>query len=224
MPATQILVIGDQGTGKSTSWENMNPAETIIISPNAKPLPWPGSAKQYIVGKNRIQTKNITDIPGLLTVINDSKPEIKNVLVEDLNHFYNARTTSPEFFARKNGNDAYAKWGELGNDVARIIAVGEKFRDDLNIVYHAHTELHEDGQIGMLSPGKLLDREIKPASYFTHVLHTLVNKTDKGIEYVFLTNKNGTHDAKTPKGCFKQLLIPNDIKTVIEAVRSYHNG
>lgn len=224
MPANQILVLGDQGSGKSTSWENMNPAETVIISPNAKPLPWAGSVKQYIVGKNRIQTKMLTDIPGLLTVINDSKPEIKNILVEDLNHFYNARTTAPEFVARKAGNDAYAKWGELGYDVARIIAVGEKFRDDLTIVYNAHTELHDDGQIGMLSPGKLLDREIKPPSYFTHVLHALVNKTDKGIEYMFLTNKNGTHDAKTPKGCFKQLMIPNDIRVVIDTIKQYQNG
>jgi hypothetical protein len=224
MPATQILVIGDQGTGKSTAWESMDPETTLIISPNSKPLPWPGSAKQYIVGKNRIQTNKLVDIPTVLNTVNNDLKHIKAVLVEDLTHFYNARTTSSEFMARKLGNDAFAKWGELASDIARVIALGETYRDDLTIVYNGHTEMHDTGIIAMLSPGKLLDKDIKPPSYFTYVLHSLVVNSDKNIEYRFLTNKNGTHDAKTPKGCFTELLIPNDMNQVIKTIHNYQNG
>lgn len=218
MPATQILVIGDQGSGKSTAWETMNPEETLIISPNAKPLPWPGSAKQYLVGKNRIQTKQLTDIPPVLEKINKDMPHIKHVLIEDITHFFNARTTSADF----TSNSGYGKWGVLANDILKIIDLGQNFRDDLFIVYNAHTEMHEDETIGMLSPGKLLDREIKPPSYFTYVFHALVGKGDHDkITYTFLTNKNGRHDAKTPRGCFRTLTIPNDIKTIVNQIKEY---
>lgn len=225
MPATQILVIGDQGTGKTTAWENMNPDETLALCPNAKHFPWPGSAKQYVVGKNRIQTKELTDIPLVLEKVNKDLLHIKNVLIEDQTHFYTARVTNPKFMARQVGNDAYAKWNEFAADVSRMIALGETFRDDLNIVYHGHTEMHDTGIIGMLSPGKLLDKDIKPPSFFTYVLHSLVVKDEKdNIQYRFLTNKDGKHDAKTPKGCFKDLLIPNDMKMVIETIRKYQGN
>lgn len=224
MPATQILVIGEQGTGKSTAWENVDSGITVIVSPNSKPLPWRDSAKQYIVGKNRIQTKELTQLPGVLSVINKDMPHIKNILIEDFTHFFNARTTSKAFAARKLGNDAFAKWGELAADVAACIDIGETFRDDLTIVYNGHTEMNDDGLIAMLTPGKLLDRDIKPPSYFTYVLHSLAVKEEKGIEYKFLTNKNGTHDAKTPKGCFNDLLIPNDMKLVIDTIRKYQGN
>lgn len=224
MPATQILVIGDQGTGKSTAWETMSPDDTLMISPNAKPFPWEGSAAQYIVGKNRIQTKELTDVPTILEKIDKDLPNIKNVLLEDVTHFYTARVTSKKFMARNTGNDAFARWNEFAADVSRMIALGETFRDDLTIVYNGHTEMHDTGIIGMLSPGKLLDKDIKPPSFFTYVLHSLAVKEEKGISYKFLTNKDGMHDAKTPKGCFKDLLIPNDMKVVIETIRKYQGN
>lgn len=224
MPATQILVIGDQGNGKSTAWETVNHEETVIISPNAKPLPWEGSAKQYIVGKNRIQTKELTDIVPVLEKVNKDMPHVKNILIEDLNHFYTARTTSQKFMSRNIGNDAFAKWNEFAADIARIIAIGDTFRDDLNIVYHAHTEMHDTGLIAMLSPGRLLDKDIKPAGFFTYVFHAIVTVDEKGPKYRFLTNKDGRHDAKSPKGCFKELLIPNDMKMVIETIRKYQGN
>jgi len=224
MPATQILILGDQGNGKSTSWESVNHEETLVITPNAKPFPWEGSSKQYIVGKNRIQTKELVQVLPVLEKINKEMPHIKNILIEDLNHFYTARITSPSFMSRTVGNDAFAKWNEMAADIARIIAIGDTFRDDLNIVYHAHTEMHDTGTIGLLSPGKLLDKDIKPAGFFTYVLHSVIMKSDKKIDYLFLTNRDGVYDAKSPKGCFKELLIPNDMNTVIKRIREYQGN
>lgn len=224
MPATQILVIGDQGTGKSTAWETMDQNEVLIITPNAKSLPWGGSTKQYEVGKNRIQTKKLTDVPGVLEKVNKDLKNIKYVLIEDLTHFFNARTTSADFVAQGKTKDSYSRWGELANDIKAVIDLGDNFRDDLFIIYNAHSELKEEGIVGMLTPGKLLDRDIKLPSYFTYVFHSVVVKSDKGMEYKFLTNKDGTHDAKTPKGCFKDLLVTNDMKMIIKRIRDYQEG
>lgn len=224
MPATQILVLGNQGAGKSTAWETMNPDEVVIITPNAKPLPWAGSAKHYIVGKNRIQTNKLTDIPVILKKINKDMLNVKVVLIEDITHFFNAKTMSADFTGRKFGNDAFAKWGEFANEVGQVIVGAETLRDDLTIVYHGHTESADDGRIVMQTPGRLLDKDFKIQSYFTYVLHALIIKQEKGVTYKFLTNDDGSHEAKTPRGCFKDLLIDNDIKIVIETIRKFQGN
>lgn len=224
MPATQVLVIGRQGTGKSTAWENMNPAETAIVTPNAKPLPWAGSQKQYVVGKNRLMTNKLTDLPAVLEELN-KRTEIKYVLIDDFTHYFNARTLATDFINRKFGNDAFAKWNELGADVFPIITGQvEKFRDDLFIVFNGHTEIDDEGKVVLQTPGKLLDKTVKIDSYFTYVLHTQVVKGENGMQYKFLTNDNGTHSAKTPRGCFTERLIDNDIKAVLDRIRDYQNA
>lgn len=226
MPATQILVVGNHGSGKSTAWETMNPGETIVIAPNAKPLPWEGSARQYVVGRNRIQTDKLTEVPAILKHINDNKREVVNILIEDLTHFMSARTLSPEFVARKNGNEAFARWSEFAVDVSRVIKSGDdpSFRDDLNIVYHGHTEINDMGQVVLQTSGKLLDRDFKIQSYFTYVFHALVKKEGDNILHKFLTNTDGIYEAKTPKGCFPARYIDNDMKTIINRIREYQGN
>lgn len=224
MPATQILILGPPGSGKSTGWEKMNPPTTCIVTPNAKPLPWENSTKQYIVGKNRIQTNLLTELPLVLRTINEKKPEVNAILNEDFTHFMNARTLDSAFIAKKAGGEAFSKWGEFAVDVFRCIDGAEKFRDDLTIVYHGHTETNEDGKIGMLTSGKLLEREIKLSSYFTYVLQSVVKLVDGKPQYYYQTNDDGVREAKTPKGCFKELFIPNDISMVIKRIREYQGS
>lgn len=37
---TATLILGESGTGKSTSMRNINPEEAILIKPIGKPLPF----------------------------------------------------------------------------------------------------------------------------------------------------------------------------------------
>src|SRR5690606_9335533 len=212
MPAVQVLVIGNPGTGKSTSWENMNPEECVIITPNAKPLPWEGSRKQYEIGRNRIMTNKLVDLPAILKTISSNFPQVKYILVDDLTHFFNARTLDPTFINRKFGNDAYAKWNELGADIfAAVAGVETELRDDLIVVYNAHTEMGDDGKVVLQTPGRLLDKTVKIDSYFTWIFHTRVIRGEMGISYKFLTNDDGECLAKTPKGAFPEQLVDNDM-------------
>lgn len=222
MPAKLILVEGLSGTGKSTAWETMDPATTIVITPSAKDLPFEGGSSKYTVGKNRIVTNQLTQLPAVLKKINDEAKHIKHVLIEDFTHFFNARLMDKGFIARKLGNDAFAKWNELAADTLPIITGNaESFRDDLFIVFNAHVESNDEGIIALKTPGKLLEKSIDIVSYFTYVLQTVMTKSDTGVKYQFLTNHDGTREAKTPKGMFKDLYIPNDINLVIEAIKKY---
>lgn len=222
MGARNILVEGMSGSGKSTSWENIPHTESVIISPNSKPLPFKGSAKKYNKeNKNLLVSNKLTDIPMYLKAISD-RPEIKYVLVDDFTHYQNARMMDGVFI----NNKAFDKWNIFGKDVYNTITgTTETLRNDLTVVYNSHVELNNDGIYVMKSSGKLLDATIDPVSYFTYVLHTdIVKKSEDKVEYTFLTNSDGVKQAKTPRGCFNSLRVPNDMLAVIKTIEEYENG
>lgn len=87
--ANLIAVVGQSGSGKSSSIRTLNPAETFIINVASKPLPFKGWRSKYTVwnkanpGGNFINTSDVSVIASILNYISAKRPEIKNVIVED---------------------------------------------------------------------------------------------------------------------------------------------
>ncbi|UTO92654.1 hypothetical protein NML17_15755 [Escherichia coli] len=50
---TAILILGESGTGKSTSMRNINPEEAILIKPIGKPLPF--KSKEWLAWDARVK-------------------------------------------------------------------------------------------------------------------------------------------------------------------------
>lgn len=58
---------------------------------------------------------------------------------------------------------------------------------------------------------------------FTYVFFTQKKANDDGvIEYKFITNADGMTTAKTPMGCFPELLIDNDLQYVFDKIDEYN--
>ena len=228
--AKAILVEGLSGTGKSTAWRNVPHEQAMVIRPNTKDLPFPGSKKKYKqldpktgVG-NIITTSNLTEIPQWLKWINQAK-HIKYVLTDDFTHYMSARTMSKDFINQNSGNAAFAKWNVFGSDVyAAMFSELPNLREDLTIVFNHHVSLNELGEYTFKSQGKLLENIVDPVSYFTYVFHTRVFKTDSGREYKFQTNRDGIYEAKTPMGCFEDLYIDNDMYAALQQIEKYELG
>ena len=93
--AEGIIVIGDSGSGKSTSIggveelgiKGLDPKETIVINVKNKPLPFRGWKNQYngkiSEGGNYFASANSEEIIRVLKYISDNRPEIKNVVLDD---------------------------------------------------------------------------------------------------------------------------------------------
>lgn len=224
MAAEVILYIGDSGSGKSTSLRNLNPKETVIITPNSKSLPFP-RGHEYKSGTNLIQTSELDDIAGAITHISSNMPDIKQVILEDYTHYFNARIFSPKFMARTNGGEAFQRWNDFGASVFQsIIAKQSVWRSDLLIVVLHHVELKETGTIGFKSSGKLLDNTIVVPSYVNYCLHGYVLTTESGeVQYKILTSTDGVRDAKTPFGLFEKIL-PNDLAPILFKIRDFREG
>jgi len=60
---------------------------------------------------------------------------------------------------------------------------------------------------------------------FTYVLFTTRVKDDEGVmHYKFITQSDGTTTAKTPMGCFEDMLIDNDLAEVFSKMDEYNHA
>ena len=122
----------------------------------------------------------------------------------------------------------FGKWMDLAVDVFKnLVELESMLKPDLNmiVIAHAAVQAEADGTsyIGLQTPGKLLDNNIKLPSYFLYVLHTVVTMEGEKANYSFLTNRDGYRLAKSPEDCLP-LLMENDYQEVIDRIVAYQNG
>lgn len=236
--ANAIAVVGDSGSGKSTSLSNvpelnikgLDPKETFIINVKGKPLPMKGWATLYKeidvtkppVEGNYLATTQPELIIKTLQYISANRPDIKSVVLDDAQY-----VMSEEFMvnALKAG---YDKFNKMAKNMYDIINTGINMRKDINFIMLTHDD-EEDGKSKIKTLGKMLDDKVNLAGLFTVVLYTTTKTTSQGTTYNFITNKHiddrGVHiPAKSPIGMFEEKIIPNDLGYVLDVINEYNNG
>jgi hypothetical protein len=118
------------------------------------------------------------------------------------------------------GEKNYDKWQDLAAAVYGLISLALKMRDDLTVIFIAHSQTERDdfgnAFTRVKTSGRKLDK-IVLESKFTTVLLAKRNATG---QYVFETHANNS-TAKTPLGAFDADEIPNDIIEVLKALEEY---
>lgn len=211
------LILGESGSGKSTSLENLDHNETFIINVVGKTLPFRGSSKKYnSENKNYISTDNYQTIISTIKTIgnNEKYSHIKNLIIDDFQYIM-----SNEFMKRAMER-GFDKFSEMAQHVVFIIESALNLRDDLFIFVLSHSEVQGNGKIKMKTIGKMLDDKITLEGIFTIAMHTHVLD---GV-YKFITNSDGVHIAKSPKGMFKDQYIDNDLLLVKNSIINYYLG
>ena len=105
-----------------------------------------------------------------------------------------------------------------------IKAAQECQREDLNIIFTYHFEENTNGEKKVKTAGKLVDNYLSIEGMFTFVFYSnsKFNKLLKKVEYYFETQNDGFTTAKTPLGCFKDFIIPNDMGFIIREINKYY--
>lgn len=218
-----IGIVGDTGTGKSTSVRTLDPATTFYVNVASKELPFKGSGRIYNVGaKNYIELENPKQIESVLQQIHEKAPHIKHIVIDDANYLMGFT------LIKKATEIGFTKFSLMAQDMLNMLMKAKRLREDLIIFYMCHPEaVHDDERIvgyKMKTSGKAIDTQIKLDGLFSTVLYTYV-ETDKDGKstYQFLTNRKDLFPAKSPEGMFEEILIPNDLKIVAEKVNEYYN-
>lgn len=213
--ANTTLIMGESGTGKSSSIRQLDPKETFVINVLDKALPFKNFKKNYTPAIDNIGNYYATDdasyILKIIENISKNRKDIKNIIIDDFQYIM------ANEFMRKAREKGYEKFTLIAQQAWKIINQCMIARNDLYIFILSHTEIDSQGRSKVKTIGKMLDDKITLEGMFTVVLHSMiVNK-----EYKFLTQNNGTHIAKSPLDMFDKELIDNNLLYVKETMMAY---
>jgi deoxyadenosine/deoxycytidine kinase len=210
-----IGIMGESGSGKTTSMRNLDPKTTYYIDCDKKGLSWKGWKEQYNKEKNHnyFVCDDAKKVEALLRNINEKGKDAKVVVIDTLNGLMVADEM------RRSREKGYDKWVDLAASVYSLIDYALTCRPDLTVIFVAHSQTDRDDTgfafTRIKTSGRKLDK-IVLESKFPVVLYCKGN----GNEHVFEVHANNS-TAKTPMGAFEQDTIPNDIIPVLETLKDY---
>jgi len=223
MASKLIGIVGQTGTGKSTSIKHLDPKETYIINVAKKELPFKGAEKLYNAeNKNYKEVDDANEITRLLKTISEKAPHIKNIIIEDSNYIMGFNLVS------KATEVGFTKFSIMAKDMVDLFREARKLRDDLKVFYFTHPETIEDGGeiIGykIKTAGKMIDNQVVLEGLLTVCLYTHVEENKDGTcSYYFVTNRFKKYPAKSPDGMFSEIKIPNNLQAVVDTINEYYN-
>ena len=206
--------MGESGSGKTTSMRNLIAEETIYIDCDKKGLSWKGWRNQYnLENKNYYATDDVNKIMVILKGVSDKREDVKNIIIDTINGIM----VGDEM--RRSKEKGYDKWIDLASCIWNLVDVAPTLRDDLNIIFTAHTQTERDESGFMFTRIKTNGQKLNKISLESKFTTVLLAKCVDG-NYLFETkSKNST--AKTPLDAFEREEIENDIVEVIKSLGDY---
>lgn len=200
--AITSLIIGESGTGKTSSLRTFNPEEIKIIQCFRKPLPFRNKGYDISV---------CTNINDLLRTLTTAKQDV--IIVDDITYLMSAE------FMQRLTEKSFDKFNDIANNIWRLVNTAIYTVNQNKRVYlMGHTDNSTD-IIRLKTLGKLLDDKVNVEGMVTIVFRTCI----RNKQYCFSTKNNGADTVKTPFDMFDEQYIENDLKVIDELIKEYYN-
>jgi len=214
------LIVGESGTGKSTSMRNLDHKETFIINIIDKPLPFKGYRNKYkqLSGDgtegNYYTTDEYMKVIKVVNHISSKRPEIKTIIIDDFQFIMTNE------FMRRCMERGYDKFSEIAKHAWEILNTLKTLRDDLDCFILTHSSMDDGGKMNIKTIGKLLSDKYGMETAVSMMLQTEI----KDGKYCFITQGDSRRIAKSPMGMFEDIEIPNDLSFVKTKMNEFYNG
>ena len=194
-----VLILGESGSGKSTSLRNFEPSEISIFNVAGKPLPF----------RKKLPKATISDYGKIMAGM--QKSDKKSFAIDDSQYLL-----CFEMFSHAK-DTGYQKFTDMALNFYTLIKfVIDRLPNDVIDYFLHHTETDANGKLIAKTVGKMLDEKLTVEGLFSIVL---LCQTD-GTRHYFVTQSDGYTTAKSPMDMF-DLEIDNDLKFVDTKIREY---
>lgn len=195
-----VLILGESGSGKSTSIRNFEVDEVGIFNVASKPLPF----------RKKIPKADGASYVTIIKSLKNSK--LKKYVIDDSQYLL-----CFEMFATAK-ETGYTKFTNMALNFYNLVqTVINETPPDVIVYFLHHVETTTDGKIKAKTIGKMLDEKLTVEGLFSIVL---LCETD-GISHKFITQSDGNTTAKSPMEMFDKE-IDNDLKLVDTTIREYY--
>jgi hypothetical protein len=202
-----VFILGESGSGKSTSLRNLTAKDVSVLSVTGKELPF----KTDIA----VNTINVpTPIQNYTKVIEWVNAVDKPIMVlDDANYLM----STFEFATLNEGG--YDKFARNALGMVNVFNAIREKEGDQTFYIMAHTERRDDGKLSFKTTGKMVADKYNPAGITNIVLEAMFDEDTE--EFVFNTKSDG-RGIKSPLGMFETDVVPNDLKAVNETISNYY--
>lgn len=196
-----ILILGESGSGKSSSLRNFE-NDVCVINIASKPLPF----RKKLTS---INTRDSEKIKKLIT-----KDNCNCYVIDDSQYLM-----AFELFDKAK-EIGYGKFTDIAIHFKQIIdTVRDNTPDDCIVYLLHHIETNGNtGKIKAKTVGQMLDNQLTVEGLFSICL---LAGTD-GKKHYFTTQSDGFTPCKTPMEMFEAIEIDNDLKMVDDTIREYY--
>lgn len=196
-----ILILGESGTGKTTSLRNFESDEIALVNVTGKPLPF----RKYFEN-----ISGTTDFDKIAKFMKETDKKV--IVIDDCQYIMSFQ------YMRRIKENGWDKFNEIQSDFFNLIDLAFSLPSDVIVYFLSHIETRDDGRQKIKTIGKMLDEKITIEGMFTTVLKTYVSDG----KYYFVTQNSGNDTVKSPMGMFGTFAIDNDLKYVDDKIRNYY--
>lgn len=196
-----VLILGESGSGKSTSLRNFDPDNVGIFNVAGKPLPF----------RKKMKVVNNANYDSIYKAL--SKSKVKTFIIDDSQYLMAFEELDR---AKETG---YTKFTEMALNFSGLVRyIINMLPADVIVYFLHHIETTETGKVKAKTAGKMIDSKLTLEGLFSIVL--LCEATSEG--HHFITQSDGYTTAKSPMEMFDKV-IDNDLAFVDAAIREYWN-
>lgn len=200
--ARLIFVLGNPGTGKSTSLQNLKKEEVGYVTVTGKELPF----------RTTISATTVKSMDEVYKIVLGSKKPI--VVIDDVNYLF-----TKEVFGASEKTDKWDVYDKISKDFFKIIQAILNKDTEQNFYLFGHLEDPDSNTLALKTLGQATRKNNNPEGWTNIVLESAVDLD----EFVFKVKTDGT-GVKSPMEMFEEKTIPNDLKVVNEKINKYYKG
>ena len=200
--ARLIFVLGNPGTGKSSSLRNLSKEDASYITVTGKELPFRTTIKPVPV-KTMSQVKQM--------VLKSTKPI---VVIDDVNYLF-----TREVFAADSKKNPFEVYDALSKDFYHLVEAILNKQTEQNFYLFGHLEDPDSSTKALKTLGQATRKNNNPEGWTNIVFESVVDLD----EFVFKVKTDGS-GVKSPIDMFENSTVENDLKIINDKINKYYKG